>query len=80
MYDPATNSWAPLATAGAPSARWPASWAWTGHKLLVWAGYDGSSFVNTGGLYDPSDQHLDVHQYGRCAGADARSDLRVDRG
>ena len=53
MYDPVTNSWAPLATAGAPSARWPGAWGWTGHTLLVWAGYDGSSYVNTGGLYDP---------------------------
>src|SRR6185369_15722302 len=41
------------ATVGAPSARQAFSAVWTGTKMIVWGGLDGSTFFNTGGQYDP---------------------------
>lgn len=33
-YDPATDSWAPMTTLGAPSVAIPG--VWTGSRLIVW--------------------------------------------
>jgi len=52
-YIPAIDGWgAPIATAGAPSARQSHSAVWTGNEMIVWGGFDGSN-VATGGRYDP---------------------------
>lgn len=40
--------------AGAPSARDDHLTVWTGSELLVWGGYDSTSSLNTGGLYNPA--------------------------
>jgi N-acetylneuraminic acid mutarotase len=56
-YNPATNSWTPTATTGAPSAREGQAAVWTGTRMVVWGGYyfDGNDvFLNTGGRYDPA--------------------------
>jgi hypothetical protein len=54
-YNPATNQWqGTVSTAGAPSARSFHTAVWTGSRMIIWGGYDGSQRVNTGGLYDPS--------------------------
>lgn len=48
-YDPATNTWAPISTAGAPT---PRSWhtaVWTGTRMIIWGG-----FRNVGGTYEAS--------------------------
>ena len=47
-YDPASDTWTPTSTVGAPTARYDHSAVWTGSEMVVWGG--GS---NTGGRYDP---------------------------
>jgi hypothetical protein len=40
LYDPATDSWSPMASAGAPSGRgFSSPPIWTGEKLIVWGGF-----------------------------------------
>ena len=58
-YAPATDSWITTSTSGAPSARGNHTVVWSAFgsvspRMIVWGGYDGSSYYNTGGLYDPS--------------------------
>ncbi len=48
-YNPATDTWAPVSSVGAPGARHAHSAAWTGSEMLVFGG-DGTQ---TGGRYDP---------------------------
>lgn len=43
-YSPATNTWAPLPAAGAPSARFLAAVAWTGGRMAVWGGCERRVF------------------------------------
>jgi N-acetylneuraminic acid mutarotase len=57
-YDPASNSWSPVATAGAPTARELATAVWTGSRMIVWGGLKVNgmsppSTFNSGGIYDP---------------------------
>jgi len=52
IFDPALNSWTPISTVGAPSARNEINFIWTGTKGVFWGGYDGTS-VAGGGIYDP---------------------------
>ena len=64
-YDPAANTWTPLSTVGAPSARMGHTAVWTGSRMIVWGGQPGPShsFFNDaanvpgladGAIYDPS--------------------------
>ncbi len=55
VYDPATDTWTPMSTIGAPTARDSHTAVWTGSKMIVWGGYDGVAGVpsGTGGIYDP---------------------------
>jgi len=46
--------WLGMSTVGAPSARFAHVTVWTGTRMVVWGGYDGSGVVNTGGRYDPA--------------------------
>ena len=40
LYDPATDSWSPIASAGAPTGRgFTQPPVWTGDKMIVWGGY-----------------------------------------
>ena len=48
-YDPATDTWALLPAAGAPSARQAHVAVWTGTDMIVW----GSTNDRSGALYDP---------------------------
>jgi N-acetylneuraminic acid mutarotase len=57
LYDPANDQWAPMSTVGAPAARSWASSVWTGEKLIVWGGCNGSmppcpNFFGDGAIYD----------------------------
>ncbi len=55
-YDPATDIWTPMTTAGAPSVRHAASAVWTGSRAIFWGGefFSGTNLMlNTGGCYDP---------------------------
>jgi hypothetical protein len=50
------DSWQPMTTTGAPSARQAYSAVWTGSEMIVWGGSTALSAgapVNTGGRYDP---------------------------
>ncbi len=49
-YDPATDSWTPTSTVGAPSPRYGHTAVWTGSQMIVWGGYG----LATGGRYDPT--------------------------
>src|SRR5207247_1590120 len=54
-YDPATDTWTPMSTEGAPSARWGHIVVWAGSLMIVWGGEDeGKPTLNTGGRYDPA--------------------------
>ena len=48
-YDPATDTWTPTATEGAPSPRVTPA-VWTGEEMIVWG---GDLFAPTGGRYNP---------------------------
>ncbi len=52
-YDPATDGWTAIPTAGAPAPRRSHLLAWTGEELLVWGGCDVSSAAGSGGRTDP---------------------------
>ncbi len=54
-YDPASDQWSSVETAGAPAPRWGAELFWTGDEALVWGGNNGSRQLWDGGLYDPID-------------------------
>jgi hypothetical protein len=59
-YDATTNTWQITSTgAWLPIARQRHLAVWTGENMLVWGGYDGSVYLNTGGIYylpfSPSD-------------------------
>jgi hypothetical protein len=54
IYNPKTNTWSAITTVGAPSARRWHTATWTGSKMVVYGGINGSSaFQNDGGIYDP---------------------------
>ncbi len=56
MYDPGSDSWTPVATAGAPPARKNHTAVWTGQEMIAWGGSPGGEYsaMDTGGRYDPS--------------------------
>jgi N-acetylneuraminic acid mutarotase len=45
--------WRPMSTVGAPSARMRHVSIWTGSRLIIWGGWNGSNYLNDGFLYDP---------------------------
>jgi N-acetylneuraminic acid mutarotase len=57
-YDPATNSWTPTSTTGAPAGRLFFASVWTGSRLVVWGGCADDSTcgdsLDTGGEYSPA--------------------------
>lgn len=53
IYDPATDSWSPMSTTNAPSARIYHRAVWTGNKLIIWGGENLTTNFNTGSIYDP---------------------------
>lgn len=62
IYNIATDTWSQIGTTNAPTARWGFSWVWTGtgtqswhNKIIVWGGYNGTTALNDGALYNPAD-------------------------
>jgi N-acetylneuraminic acid mutarotase len=53
-YDVASDSWTPVSSGGAPTARFSHTALWTGSQMLVWGGSGLQGVVNTGGRYDPA--------------------------
>jgi len=54
-YNPATDTWQPMSTDGAPSPRRFHTAIWTGSELIVWGGvgYDYRTPLGDGARYDP---------------------------
>src|SRR6185503_19292491 len=53
-YDPVTDSWQATATTGAPAGRYAHAVAWSGDRMVVFGGLDGSAArLKDGGRYDP---------------------------
>ncbi len=63
-YNPVTDTWKPVTTKNAPSARFDFPAVWTGKEMLIWGGYTDNhsryqgahadAYLNTGGRYNPS--------------------------
>ena len=51
-YNPITDTWIPTSNIEVPNARQDHTAVWTGSKMMIWGGFDGS-YLNTGSLYDP---------------------------
>lgn len=50
-YNLTTDTWLPLSTQGAPSARANHTAVWTGTEMIIWGGY-GSAELNSGSRYN----------------------------
>ena len=57
-YNPQSDSWTPVSSVGAPSARFGHTATWTGTEMVVWGGvdYTGSNHLNfsDGARYNPT--------------------------
>lgn len=53
-YDPATNTWRPMSTDGAPSPRHGHTAVWTGTEMIVWGGAASGYVQGDGARYDPA--------------------------
>lgn len=54
-FNPTTNTWQPIATTGAPLARYQHTAVWTGTDMIVWGGVDSAGLPHkTGASYDPA--------------------------
>lgn len=54
-YDPVADKWeGAISSQGAPSPRTFHTAVWTGSRMIVWGGHDGTQRVHTGGIYDPA--------------------------
>lgn len=52
VFNPATNTWITMSSTGAPSARYGHAMVWSGSKVLVWGGFDGTNYLGDGAAYD----------------------------
>ncbi|MBI5517243.1 MAG: hypothetical protein HY909_25920 [Deltaproteobacteria bacterium] len=53
MYDPTSDRWSTTSTARAPSVRAHHCMVWTGSRVLVWGGANGSALLGDGAEFDP---------------------------
>ena len=53
-WDAASDSWQPVATAGAPNARCYHTAVWSGTEVIVWGGLNYPTYDLSGGRYDPA--------------------------
>jgi hypothetical protein len=49
IYDPSTDAWSATSMSGVPAPRRRAGAVWTGTRLVVWGGFDGTSYFDSGG-------------------------------
>jgi hypothetical protein len=55
LYYPAKNVWKTMTVdGGTPSPRWGHTAVWTGTKMIVWGGSDGSGQLGDGGTFAPT--------------------------
>ena len=52
-YVPITDTWTAISLDRAPQARYRHTAVWTGTQMIVWGGFDGSNYFNSGGIYTP---------------------------
>lgn len=55
VYDLASNLWSSLDPDGAPTARDNDIAIWTGSRMLIWGGNGSSPYLNSGAMFDPTD-------------------------
>jgi len=48
------SAWSEMSDSGAPVARSGHTAVWTGAKLIVWGGVKSGTHLNSGGIYDPT--------------------------
>lgn len=56
-YNPATDTWLPMSSSGAPSPRVGMAFVWTGSELFVWGGVSqraGGALLSDGARYNPA--------------------------
>ncbi|RDB05958.1 Kelch repeat-containing protein [Runella aurantiaca] len=55
LYNVNTDSWTPISSTNAPTARgYHATSIWTGTDILVWGGISSGGLVNDGAIYSPN--------------------------
>jgi hypothetical protein len=56
LYDPTADGWTAtdVSDGQLPDARYGHTAVWTGAKMIVWGGYDGSSYRGDGGIFNPA--------------------------
>lgn len=52
IYSPATDSWRPISSAGAPTSRSRFTAIWTGTEMIIWGGYESGLPLGTGARYN----------------------------
>jgi N-acetylneuraminic acid mutarotase len=50
-FNPVSGSWTAMTTTGAPSARHGHTAIWAGDAMIVWGGFDGTSYLSSGAVY-----------------------------
>ncbi|MBN1947066.1 MAG: hypothetical protein JW797_15430 [Bradymonadales bacterium] len=54
LYEfPPSGQWIPMASSGAPLARYGHTAIWTGEYMVIWGGQDENGMLADGGLYEP---------------------------
>lgn len=79
-YNPTTDSWQPMSTIGAPSARWLHRLGWTGTEVVVFGGVGpvpdaGEPLLGDGALYDPATDQWRALPSTNAPAADARPEV-----
>lgn len=54
LYDPLGNNWVAVSEDPNQPVRRGFSMLWTGNRMLVWGGGDGTAGLNSGSIYDPA--------------------------
>ena len=52
-YNPGTDSWTATTLTNAPAVRQNHTAVWAQNSMIIWGGYNGTSYLNTGKSYDP---------------------------
>jgi len=77
LIDLGAGTWQPTSTINAPEARFAQAAVWTGSKMIIWGGWNGTTRINTGGQYNPS---TDTWQATNTIGAPAGREWGVEIG
>ena len=56
-YDPLLDTWVETSLTTAPEGRELHSALWTGSRMLIWGGFNGTDYLNTGARYNPGNDN-----------------------